>query len=61
MKTVKNSFLAIVSMLLLAAAVNPAVSFAAEKGAEQELGNSLSLASLYSDMPVSYRGVMGKI
>ena len=44
MKTVKNSFLAIVSMLLLAAAVNPAVSFAAEKGAEQELGNSLSLA-----------------
>ena len=31
-------------MLLLAAAVNPAVSFAAEKGAEQELGNSLSLA-----------------
>ena len=44
MKTVKNSFLAIVSMLLLAAAVNPSVSFAAEKGAEQELGNSLSLA-----------------
>ena len=44
MKTVKNSFFAIVSMLLVAVAVNPAVSFAAEKGAEQELGKSLSLA-----------------
>ena len=43
MKTVKNSFFAIVSMLLVAVAVNPAVSFAAEKGAEQELGKSLSL------------------
>ena len=54
MKTVKNSFLAIVSMLFLAAAINPAVSMAAEKGAEQELGNSLSLA-------ISYRRIMGKI
>ena len=44
MKTVKKGFLAVLSMLFLAGAMNPVVTMAAEKGAEEQLGNSLSLA-----------------